>query len=266
MGIARAPLGTLALAAALLAACGDQVGTADAGTDLEGSWHLLRGTDATGALDLPRGREITLKVDGTQAAGTSGCNLYGGRVRVDGSALRLSNLAGTEMACETAVMDLEQRYLAALQAVERGRRTDATLELSGPHVTLRFELDERVEQAELVDTVWVLESLVDGDTVSTPASGGELRFLDGGVLVGTITCGPLRGRYSLDGASVMVTELRDRDRATGRCPDDVEAQHSHVVDVLRGGFTAEVDGRTLTLTNDDGLGLVFHARGRDGAE
>lgn len=259
MGNAR--LMAVVLAATLLSACGDQVGTAEAGSDLVGRWHLVEAADGASALDLAGGRGgITLRVEGGKAAGTSGCNLYAGRWRADGSTVRLAGLGGTEMACEPAVMDLEQRYLAALASVERGERAGDTLTLSGRGVLLRFEGDAPVERPALVGTTWVLESLVDGETVSTPASDGELRFLGDGVLVGDITCGPLRARYSREGDNVTVTDLHDRNPAAGRCPDDLETQHAHVVDVLRDGFTARVVGSRLTLVNAEGAGLFFRAR------
>ncbi len=248
----------LVATAVLLAGCGEQVGTATGDVDLEGSWHLVDARDAAGAFDLAD-REVTLTAKGTEAGGTSACNLYGGRVDVAGDSVTISQLGGTEMACEPAAMELEQRYLAALQSVERGERTGDSLTLSGPDVTLDFGLDPPVEDAALVGTTWVLESLVDGDSVSSVAHDGELTFLRGGVMVGDVGCGQQRGRYSLDGDEVVVTAFRDRDPSAGRCPDDVEAQHDHVVAVLHDAFTATVEGDRLTLMTQAGKGLEFRA-------
>lgn len=244
--------------ALLVVACGEQVGTATGDVDLDGSWHLVSGRDARGAFDLD-GPEVTLTVEGEEAGGTSACNLYGGRVAVDGEEVRLSELGGTEMGCDRDVMTLEQRYLVALGAVERGRRTADALSLSGPDVALEFSLDPPVRDAALIGTTWLLESLIDGETVSSVAKEGDLRFLDGGVMVSTVGCGIQRARYVLEGADVTLTGLTDRDPAAGACPPDVEAQHAHAVDVLRDGFTAHVDGDRLTLMNQQGKGLDFRA-------
>jgi heat shock protein HslJ len=248
----------LVATAVLLAGCGEQVGTATGDVDLDGSWHLVDARDAAGTYDLAD-RAVTLTVNGNQAGGTSACNQYGGRVEVAGDSVTISELGGTEMACEPAAMELEQRYLAALQSVERGERTGDSLTLSGPDLTLDFGLDPPVEDAALVGTTWVLESLVDGDSVSSVAHDGELTFLRGGVMVGDVGCGQQRGRYSLDGDEVVVTVFRDRDPAAGRCPDDVEAQHDHVVAVLHDTFTATVEGDRLTLMTQAGKGLEFRA-------
>jgi heat shock protein HslJ len=78
-------------------------------------------------------------------------------------------------------------------------------------------------------------------------------------MVGDVGCGLQRARYALDGDEVVVTDLEDRDPAAGRCSDDVEAQHDHVVAVLRDGFTATVEGDRLTLMNKQGKGLDFRA-------
>lgn len=259
MTTGRVLRGVAALAAvALVAACGEQVGTTTDGVDLEGSWHLVSGRDADGTFEL-RGREVTLEVEGTEAGGTSACNLYGGRVEVDGDSVRLSELGGTEMGCEPDVMALEQRYLEALRAVERGERSEDALTLSGTGVSLEFSLDAPVEDAALVGTTWLLESLIDGESVSSVASDGELRFLDGGAVVATVGCGVQRARYTLDGDDVVLTELTDRDPGTGMCTPDVEAQHEHAVDVLRDGFTARIEGDRLTLMNRHGKGLDFRA-------
>lgn len=262
MTTGRVPRGLAALAAlaamALAAACGEQVGTATDGVDLQGSWHLVSGRDDDGAFEL-RGREVTLRVDGAEAGGTSACNLYGGRVQVDGDSVRLSELGGTEMGCEPDVMALEQRYLEALRTVERGERSDDELTLSGADVSLEFSLDPPVEEAALVGTTWLLESLIDGESVSSVASEGELRFLDGGAMVATVGCGVQRARYTRDGSDVVLTELTDRDPGAGMCTPDVEAQHEHAVDVLRDGFTARIEGDRLTLMNQHGKGLDFRA-------
>lgn len=245
--------------ATLLSGCGDLVGT-PAGTDvdLDGSWHLVSARDGGGAFDLV-GAPVTLVVEGDEAGGTSACNLYGGRVDVDADAVRVSELGGTEMACEPAVMALERRYLDALGAVAVAARARGRLTLSGPDVVLEFASDRPERDVPLVGTPWLLESLVAGDTVSSVAADGVLRFLDGGRLAGTVGCGRLSGRYALDGDRVVLTTLTDRDPAAEACPPAARAQHAHALDVLRDGFTAEVDGDRLTLTGGDGLGLQLRA-------
>lgn len=61
--------------------------------------------------------EVTLQFDDAgQAAGSAGCNSYGGAYDSHDDTLSFGPLASTMMACaDDAVMDQEQRYLAALQ-------------------------------------------------------------------------------------------------------------------------------------------------------
>ncbi len=242
-----------AVAAALAAGCGDRVGTADAaGVDLAGRWHLVAGSDERGRLDLAD-REVTLFVDGDEVSGTSACNQYFGTVAVDGDTVDVSGLGGTEMACEPPVMDLEQRYLAALAALDRAVRTGDELALEGPDVSLRLSLAPPVRDAPLTGTVWRLESLIEGETVSSVSGDGTLTFREDGTFEGSTGCRELRGEYTVDDGTVSVDRL---EVGPGGCPDELRRQHRHVVDVLGGGFAATVDGTRLTLVGKAGKGLA----------
>lgn len=248
---------TALVAGLLLSACGEDVGrAADGGVDLTGSWHLVSGRDADGSFDLT-GRSVTLVVEGDTASGTSACNHYSGDLEVEGDSVRLGGMSGTEMACEAAVMDLERRYLDALGVVARVERSGDALTLSGPGRRLDFELDPPVQDAPLIDTTWVLESIVDGDVVSSALPGSELR-LNGngnGNLEGFTGCGTITGRFEVAADAVAVTGLATEPRGAGPCPADEQEQHDRVVAVLRDGFTAQVEGDRLRLRSGQGWGL-----------
>jgi heat shock protein HslJ len=256
--------GLAAVLALALALAGCAEGSGSPGSDPEpddfqGRWHLVSGRDADGAFPALPGRRVTLVWDAEGVGGTSACNLYGATVEVDGNTVRFTNPSGTEMACEPEVMEVERRYLAALTASERVGRAGDTLTLSGPDVALEFRLHPQVRDADLVGTPWLLESLVDGDSVSSALPGGELRFRDDGVLLGNSGCRRLRGRFEVEDDTVVVTGLDD-DLPVGACPRAEESQHSQVVDVLVGGFTTEIDGDRLTLTSTrSASGLQFRA-------
>lgn len=254
----------MVIVAALLAACGSvSSGTPDSAStraDLEGSWHLVSGRDAEGRLPRVPDRGITLVVDSKGAGGSSACNHYGATLTVDDDKVDFTDTYGTEMACEPEVMTLEQRYLAALDVVEHAERAGGELTLSGPGTTLRFELDEPVRDSALVGTTWLLESLVEGEAVSSTLPGGELRFDEAGAFTGTSGCRPVRGRYELVDDTVTVSDFAADPDEAGACPPQEEAQHSHVRDVLDDGFRVEIEGDRLTLTTTLGLGLQFRAR------
>ena len=102
--------------------------TADKGADpLDGSaWELVSMGDQ---LTL-EGTTLTLSFAEGQAGGNAGCNSYSGTYQVDGDAFTLDEVVSTLMACvDTAVMDQEQAYLAALNEVSSYSLTDGTLVL-----------------------------------------------------------------------------------------------------------------------------------------
>ena len=56
----------------------------------------------------------TLKFDGSNVTGSTGCNRFTGSFEFSGNTVTLSPLATTRRACAPAVMDLEQKFLNAL--------------------------------------------------------------------------------------------------------------------------------------------------------
>jgi heat shock protein HslJ len=104
------------------------------------NWVLTRMADNTGVYtpataDLP----ITLTFDNGGIQGTV-CNSYSAPVSGWGSNFTISWIASTEMACmdPANAMEIEARYLQDLGAVTTISRDGATLQLTGPDVTLEF--------------------------------------------------------------------------------------------------------------------------------
>jgi len=92
---------------------------------LEGDWLLA---------DLNGGGQpqpaITLTFDGGDqgtsiVAGSSGCNRFTGPWRQDGRSLKLGPFAGTQMACPSAIMVVEQHFLGVLADVTSVTFTEA---------------------------------------------------------------------------------------------------------------------------------------------
>jgi heat shock protein HslJ len=78
---------------------------------------------------------LTLAADGNHASGFAGCNRMSGSYQLNGATLRFGPMAVTRMACATG-MDLETRFLGALEATRGYRLTDEGLELTGETGTL----------------------------------------------------------------------------------------------------------------------------------
>lgn len=225
--------------------------------DLLGSWVLVEGSGPGGEVTIVDGYRITLEMQGPEIGGTSACNHYFGRMAVVGDALRIDELGGTEMACEPAVMESESAYWAALGAVTRWARDGNSLTLSGPEASLTYELLEPVPDAAMVDTVWVLDTLVSGDAASSTNGRATLELGSDGTIVGSTGCRDFTGRYQIIGDEVVIIELA----MEGECSAELTAQDSHVVTLLGDGFTVQVEGNRLTLgsTGNQGLGYTAEA-------
>jgi heat shock protein HslJ len=224
------------------------------GTDSpEGEWVLVDGVPQVD------GYPITLRVGDGEVGGTAACNSYGGAVRISGDAFEVDDLSKTEMGCpDPGVHESESAYLDALMAVDRHDRDGEQLVLTGPDVELRFDPVPPEEEAALTGTVWRLESLIFGSgpdgAVSSTMAPAELELREAGTFSATDGCNQLDGRWEADGEVLRLTDASTTDMA---CPDAAQ-QADHVVDVLLGEPTFELDGRRLTLRVDE-LGLDYRA-------
>ena len=85
--------------------------------DPVGGWLLVKGTADGESLVLSDDAPVTFNVEGSQVSGGSGCNQYFGEFGLVGRRVTLSQLGGTEMACDEPLMALEASYLAGLATV-----------------------------------------------------------------------------------------------------------------------------------------------------
>lgn len=244
-------LSTLALA---LAAC---LGS-DFADSLDGSWQMTSGTVNGEEIPLLDSHPITITFDGDRVTGTASCNSYGGDFELSGSQTRFENVAMTEMGCfPVEAMVAEAMYADAITRVQ-SVSLEGDLTLKGDGVQLAFEALEPVPDAELTNTVWVLDGLIVGDAVSTPVLGtrSTIEFFTDGSVLGDSGCRPFSGQYTVSGAEVVVTEIA----ADGHeCEPEVAGQDGHFLTVIGDGFEAEIDGNRLTAWSQGDLGLVFMA-------
>jgi heat shock protein HslJ len=113
-----------------------------------------------------------------------------------------------------------------------------------------------VPEAALLETVWVLDQLIDGETTATV--GGEqatLLLRSDGTFTGSTGCRELTGTFVIRGDEILATRMS----ADGRCPADLADQDGHVVGVLGDGFTVAIEGDRLTVTAMGNLGLSYAA-------
>jgi putative lipoprotein len=123
--------------------------TASADTSIETS-NSLAGTswrlESLGGADVQGGVDVTLEfLEGTKVAGIASCNRFFGTADIAGTGIRFSPLGATRIACPDAVMDQENKYLAALQNAERFTLQESTLliHFKGTDKPLRFIRNQR---------------------------------------------------------------------------------------------------------------------------
>jgi heat shock protein HslJ len=239
----------------VLGACGEPPEPAS----IEGSWQLVSGTLDSDPIPLVDGYPITLTIDAEIVGGIAACNRYGGSYTVDQGVIAFSEFGATAMACmPEETMASESVYLEALIRATTATATTGTLTLGGEGVELAFGELPPVPTADLTNTVWVLESLIEGNSASS--AGGDratLELFTDGSMLGSTGCRSLHGRYLVRGAEVLINELA----AEGECTAELQAQDSLVVGVLGDGFGAHVEGDVLTLTKPGNLGLTYRADG-----
>ena len=223
--------------------------------DIQGSWQLTAGTVDGEEIPILDTHPITMTLEDDQVSGTASCNGYGGTFELSGSEVTFSGLAMTEMACSPEeTMQAEAMFGEAITLVETVA-LDGQLTLTGEAVELVFEHLEPVPDSELTNTVWVLDSLISGDSVSSV--GGEratLEFFTDGSVLGSTGCRLLTGEYIANGAELTITNLS----AEGECDPELTDQDGHVISVLEGPLMVEIEGASLVLTarGEEGLGYV----------
>ncbi|HET7087654.1 MAG TPA: META domain-containing protein [Anaerolineae bacterium] len=98
------------------------------------NWRLVSFGVAGAESPVIEGTSLTLEfgADG-QVGGSGGCNSFGGEYQVNGTALSISNIVSTLIACaDERVMEQEQRYFQALEA-------SARFELAGDRLTISHD-------------------------------------------------------------------------------------------------------------------------------
>jgi heat shock protein HslJ len=80
---------------------------------LEGGVWVVEDVNGGGVIDDAR---LDASFAEGKVSGRSGCNRYNGQWQQDGANIRIGPLMSTRMACAPALMTLEQKFLAALEA------------------------------------------------------------------------------------------------------------------------------------------------------
>jgi heat shock protein HslJ len=261
----------LALAAAVLVACGDDAAPTTATTDgqtpaasplpLEGTaWQLTALPDGA---TPDEGVVATAKFQDGRLGGTGGCNSFGADYTLDGDRLTIGAPASTMMACAEPIMAVEAAYLAALADVESYATTGDTLTLAGAGGAPLLVFGP-AETASLTGTQWqatginngkgAVQSLIEGTTAT-------VTFAEDGTLSGDGGCNTFRGTATVEGATLAVGPLAATAMACPE-PEGLSEQEAAFLAALESSTRWAIDGQTLELRDDSGaLQASFTAAG-----
>jgi heat shock protein HslJ/membrane-bound inhibitor of C-type lysozyme len=153
-----------------------------AGAGIEGTAWLVEDIAGRGVIDSA---QTTISFDASgRVSGSGGCNRFTGAATLAGEALELGLLAATQRACVPALMDQEQKFFKAIEAV-RSYSVDANglLHLKGANgepllrlvqlatastrVTGTVSYSERIALAPGSTVIVTLEDASKADAVST---------------------------------------------------------------------------------------------------
>jgi heat shock protein HslJ len=248
----------LTLACLLVACAGPtESATPEPIGDPAGTWQLVSGASNGADLPIPAQHPITLILEPTSMGGSAACNSYGAEFSLTPEGISIGLIDQTLRGCDAAVQAAETAYLSALRTVTRIGIDGDELLLTGPDVELRFVRLPEPPTADLVDTVWTLDTLLSGDVATVPAGQpATLELRSDGTLRGNTGCRPFDGQWIENGEQLLATTLAMGDMA---CPAELATQDSHVVSVIGDGFVPTVDGDRLTLMDAGGQGLVYRA-------
>ncbi|MEM7288284.1 MAG: META domain-containing protein [Actinomycetota bacterium] len=265
-GLAVAVLAVIGVIALITNDDGETV-VADGDRDQPAAANELDGTAWTfvsgGGISPPEGWPITLSFDADTFGGTASCNGYGGGFSLgDGGAITLSEIGSTAMACEpAATMEAEAAFLTALFAVDSFAVSGDTLNLFGQTVELIFERQAPLPTAELVGQLWLLDTLIQGETASSVAGDpATLLLRPDGTLEGGTGCRTLTGTWVDTGSQIVFTSFAAEGNS---CTPDLRDQDGFVVTVLGDGFVPSIENNRLTVTSAGEEGLSYQAVERE---
>ncbi|MBB5838084.1 META domain-containing protein [Kribbella italica] len=240
-----------------LTGCGEDVGASGLG----GKTYLSTALTENGApKKLAPSTRISLmfKDDGSLSA-NAGCNSIGGKASTDGGTLTVGDLNMTNMACDAPRQQQEDWLLELLKSKPAWKLAADKLTITAGGTVLELQDRETAQPDVALDgTKWVLESVIAGETASTPGNGGAYLTLNGGRVTGSTSCNDLQGAVARTGDKLTFGEIGTTRRA---CSGEAGALEKTVLATLNGEVSYTLDADKLQLRTPAGNGLDFKAAG-----
>ncbi|MEW2079242.1 MULTISPECIES: META domain-containing protein [unclassified Streptomyces] len=231
----------------LAAACGSEQagagsGTAKAEEQVTGTRWTIDSVTVDGTTHrAPDGAHLTLDGSG-RAEGSYGCNTFSADAAVDGDRITLGDTASTEMACDDKPMDVERALSRTL--------SDSALksDVNDDRLTLTTDTGDTVrlskgKDAPLHGTKW---------TVTTPAVDGRAHLTfdeEEGTVAGRLGCNHVNADATVrDGHITLGVPSLTR----MMCEDSLMDAEKALTKLFAGTVDYAIEGRTLTLTSENG--------------
>lgn len=234
---------------------------------LEGvTWELIAQVNQNGFLTMTFA-EATMTLQGGEAGGRGGCNLFFAPYVLDGNQLTFGPAGSTMMACEEPIMAQEQAFLANLEQ-------SATYEIVADQLHIFDEAGEIIlafrlqAVTPLTGTLWQATMVNNGrEAVVSLIEGTELTatFQEDGTVFGTGGCNNFSGGYTVDGDQISIGPLA---MTMMFCvePEGVMEQEMAFAAALESAAVFAIQGDTLELRTADGaLAVSFVAAAPEAA-
>ena len=225
-------------------------------TSLAGTSWIVTGYNngKQAVVSVMAGTELTANfgADG-KLTGSAGCNNYTASYQADGNKITIGPAATTMMACEQAVMDQEQQYLAALATAATYRIDGNKLELRTADGALAATFQKAAAGSDaLPGSSWIVTAYNNGKggVVSTMA-GTDLTadFGTDGNLTGNSGCNTYSATYKVDGNKITIGPAATTRMA---CEQAVMDQEQQYLAALSTAATYRIDGSKMEMRTADG--------------
>ena len=239
----------------LVAACtgGGAASSGPAGGKLDGiTWTLTGYSDATTLKDVPEGVYADARFDGTNVAGSAGCNGFHGAYVASGSSLTVTGIASTMMACPPPASTVEAAFLADLARSAAYTATADSLTIFDASGA-RLLVFAAQKPGGLIGVTWHALAYNTGkQAVQSVAIGSDPTavFATDGTVSGNATCNTFSGPAMITGNRIAIGPLVSTKMA---CASDVlNAQETAYLSALEGAATYDIRGKRLELRDAGG--------------
>jgi heat shock protein HslJ len=225
--------------------------------DLSGtSWLVISYNNGKQAVvSVAAGTELTANfgADG-MLSGSAGCNNYSASYQTDGDKISIGRRPNRK-ACEQAVMDQEQQYLAALATASTYRIDGSKLELRTADGALAATFQQAAAGSDaLPDSSWIVTGYNNGkQAVVSTMAGTDLtaNFGADGLLSGSAGCNNYSASYQTDGDKIAIGPAVSTKKAC-TSPEGVMDQEAQYLAALATAATYRIDGSKLELRTAEG--------------